>query len=86
MPKKKPQPYSNPRAVIRRAIQNCRKADALSEEVHMDLSNLYWVVKAGIDVPSDPDVLRRLDTATTVLSDARQSFGDAVHQLEQILK
>lgn len=74
---------TDPRAIVRKAIRDCKKADKLSEVAHM---RLYWVVKAGIQLRADDDVLGRLDKATSVLSDSRQNFGDAVYQLEQILK
>ena len=77
---------TDPRAIVRKAIRDCKKADKLSEVAHMSLARLYWVVKAGIQLRADDDVLGRLDKATSVLSDSRQNFGDAVYQLEQLLK
>lgn len=81
-----PKTTSDPSAIVRRAIRDCKKADKLSEETHMSLFNLYWRVKHGIEMPADEAVLKHLDTATSVLSDSRQNFGDAVYQLEQLLK
>jgi hypothetical protein len=86
MPKTTAPRTTDPLAVVRKAIRDCRRADKLSEETHMSLSRLYWVVKAGIQLTADEVVLGRLDKATSVLSDSRQNFGDAVYQLEQLLK
>jgi len=68
---------------IQQAIKECKKADALAEAAHMRLMRVYWFVKN-----TDPSsiVVDRIDKATSVLTDSRTNFGDAVYQLEKLLK
>ena len=74
----------NPERTIKSTIAACRKADLITEKVHMDLSRVYWLFKND---PGDHQaVLVKLDRATDALSDARQKFGDAVYQLEKLLE
>jgi hypothetical protein len=68
---------------IRQAIKECKKADALAEASHMRLMRVYWFAKN-----TDPSsiVVDRTDKATSVLTDSRTNFGEAVYQLEKLLE
>ena len=74
----------NPGRTIRSSVATCKRADLLTEKVHMDLSRIYWLFKN--DPGDHQHVLVRLDKATDALSDARQDFGDAVYELEKLLE
>jgi hypothetical protein len=78
-----PRPPVDLRAEIQRARNEDEKADVLAEAAHMRLSTVESILRH--QQPVQEDALGRLDRAASALSDARQSLGDAVYQLEKIV-
>lgn len=76
-------------AELRKAARESRQADQLAEHAVMRAFAVYRALKFNTKIPKTTELektLERLDRATEQLGDARASLGDAVYQVEQILK
>ena len=70
---------------LHRAVREARQADQLAEYAIMRAFEVYRVHKFGGQGGSEK-VISRLDRATEELGNARQALGDAVYQMETLLK
>jgi len=86
MPKRKKTPSAEI-LLLRGSVRSSKSADRDCEQAHMDLMRVYWLAKAVVpQSDATAEVIRRIDAATDALSDCRQLLGDAVHQVESLLK
>lgn len=74
---------------LHKAAKEARQADQLAEFAVMRAFEVYRVLKfrkEGTLTPEGQKALERLDRATEALGNARGELGDAVYQIEEILK
>jgi len=80
-------PLDQPRE-IRRSISESRQADQLAEHAVMRAFAVFRAIKfPNRDLSREQaKIVERLDRATDQLGDARAALGDAVYQMEQVLR
>ncbi len=77
----------NQASELRKAAKESRQADQLTEYAVMRAFEVFRVLKFGkLQGPGLQKAIDRLDRATEQLGDARAALGDAVYQIEQVLK
>ncbi len=79
----------NMEAELLKAAKEAKQADQLAEFAVMRAFEAYRVLKFRKEGPLTAEgqkALERLDRATEALGDARFKLGDAVYQIEEVLK
>ncbi len=74
---------------LRKAAKEARQSDQLAEFSVIRAFEVYRVLKFRKEdtlTPEGQKALERLDRATEALGNARGELGDAVYQIEEVLK